>query len=155
MASQSSMSSMSKVRASLLRKEVAEGVSSIYAGTGMPRTIKKLSAEEIADRRRQLDAYEASRPAGEKRQSKWTRKLGAIEADTKAIKKDTEAIRGTTQAILEDTKFLRNVFEGGEQPRKDGQSDKERIKQLRVQKRIIDNEIGDLREREGKRSARS
>ena len=31
------------------------------------------------------------------------------------------------------------IIEGGEQPRKDGQSDKERIKQLRVQKRIIDN----------------
>ena len=94
MASQSSQSSMSKVRASILRKEVAEGVSSIYAGTGMPRTIKKLSAEEIADRRRQLDAYEASRPAGEKRQSKWTRKLGAIEADTKAIKKENRGHQG-------------------------------------------------------------
>ena len=128
MASQSSMSSMSKVRASLLRKEVAEGVSSIYAGTGKPRTIKKLTAEEIADRRRQLEAYEASRPAGEKRQSKWTRKLGAIEADTKAVKADTTAIKNDTTEILEDTKAIRDALAGKELPRKEGQSDKERLK---------------------------
>ena len=76
--------------------------------------IKKLSAEEVADRRRQLEAYEANRPAGEKRQSKWTRKLGAIEADTKAIKADTTAIKKDTTEILEDTKAVRNALAGKE-----------------------------------------
>ena len=46
---------------------------------------------------------------------------------------------------------LRDFFEGGEVPRKEGQSDKARMKELRLVKRTADNEIGDLKEREQKR----
>ena len=96
----------------------------------------------------QLAAFDVKMKATAKRgvysRGKLIKQLGSI-------KNDTEAIKGTTHAIHEDTKVSRNVIEGGEQPRKDGQSDKARIKQLRVQKRLIDNQIGDLKESESKR----
>ena len=86
------------------------------------------------------------------------KQFSSIKNDTEAIKGTTEAIKGTaeaikctTDAIHEKVEVICNAMEGGEQPRKEGQSDKARIKQLRVQKRLIDNEIGDLKEREGKR----
>ena len=69
----------------------------------------------------------------------------AIKGTTEAIKGTAEAIKCTTDAIHEKVEVICNVMEGGEQPRKEGQSDKARIKQLRVQKRLIDNEIGDLK----------
>ena len=68
-----------------------------------------------------------------------------------SIKKDTAAIKTNTEAVLDDTKALRAIAEGEEVPRKPGQSDKARLKQIRLQKRLLDNEAGDLREREAKR----
>ena len=50
-----------------------------------------------------------------------------------------------------DTKVVKDILMGREVPRAAGQSAKDRIKQLRLRKRLDDNEIGDLREEEGKR----
>ena len=57
------------------------------------------------------------------------------------VKDDTAVVRG-------DTAALRNFFEGGEVPRKEGQSDQARLGELRVQKRLMDNEIKGLNEKE-------
>ena len=69
------------------------------------------------------------------------RKMNQMEAHINEKEKDMQQKQEQTQ----------NILEGGEQPRKELQSDKACIKQLRMQKRLIDNEIGDLKERESKR----
>ena len=77
--------------------------------------------------------------------------------DVRAAKEDViDAVAGVEQkvdATAADTKVIKNVLMGKEFPRPADQSGKERLKQLRTTKRIIDNEIGDLREEEGNRLA--
>jgi hypothetical protein len=77
--------------------------------------------------------------------------------DVRAAKEDViDAVAGVEQkvdATAADTKVIKNVLMGKEVPRHADQSGKERLKQLRTTKRIIDNEIGDLREEEGNRLA--
>ena len=77
--------------------------------------------------------------------------------DVRAAKEDViDAVAGVEQkvdATAADTKVIKNVLMGKEVPRPADQSGKERLKQLRTTKRIIDNEISDLREEEGNRLA--
>ena len=98
----------------------------------------ELTSTEREMREGQLAAYDASTKDTGKRvykAAKWSKQLCSIEKDTDAIKGTAEAIKCTTDAIHEKVEILCNVMEGGEQPRKEGQSDKARVKQLRVQKR--------------------
>ena len=82
---------------------------------------------------------------------KWIKQLGSIKNDTEAIKGTTEAIKGTAEAIKADTTSILGLLKGQEVERDKDQSDKERLKQIRTIKRQLDNEVADLKEREGKR----
>ena len=111
--------------------------------------MKHLDEKDIQFRRDKLAAYDAQK----KRVNcgKWGLKLSAVAKTTEAIKNDTVAIKADTEAVLGDTKAMRNILEGKEIGAKPGQADKERLKELRTVKRQIDNEIGDVKERELKR----
>ena len=120
------------------RKDLAEG-KRIRGDKEFP-----LTEEESARRLQKLAEYDAHQQQKRSRPGKWAQKLTGIAKNTVAIKADTEAVLG-------DTKAMRNILEGKEIGAKPGQSDKERLKELRTVKRQIDNEIGDVKERELKR----
>ena len=77
--------------------------------------------------------------------------------DVRAAKEDViDAVAGVEQkvdATAVDIKQVKSILMGGTTPRPADQSGKERLKQLRTTKRIIDNEISDIREDEGNRLA--
>jgi hypothetical protein len=68
-----------------------------------------------------------------------------------AVMSEGQKVADKVDKVKDDTAAIRNFFEGGEVHRKEGQSDKARVKELRLLKRTVDNEIGDLKEREQKR----
>ena len=106
--------------------------------------------EEMDHRRQKLAEYDAQKKRVNT--GKWGLKiLSTVAKTTEAIKNDTVAIKADTEAVLGDTQAMRNILEGKEIGVKPGQTDKSRLKQLRMVKRQIDNEIGDVRERESKR----
>ena len=140
---------ISKTTASVFRRELTEGITTNFAGKGLPRTSRDLTDEERDIRQQKLAEYDAQKKRVNT--GKWTLKLSAVARTTEAIKNDTVAIKADTEAVLGDTKAMRNILEGKETGAKPGQSDKERLKELRTVKRQIDNEIGDVKERELKR----
>jgi hypothetical protein len=77
--------------------------------------------------------------------------------DVRAAKEDViDAVAGVEQkvdATAADIEVIKNVLMGKEVPRHAGQSDKERLKQLRTAKGSMNNEIVDIRERETLRLA--
>ena len=121
---------ISKTTASVFRRELAEGITTNFAGKGLPRTSRDLTDEEKDIRQQKLAEYDAQKKRGNI--GKWALKLSAVARTTEAIKADTEAVLG-------DTKAMRNILEGKEIGAKPGQSDKSRLKQLRMVKRQIDN----------------
>jgi hypothetical protein len=137
---------MSKTLISTYRKEVAESRTMAYQGQGQPRKLVPLTPEQIKVRQEKIATYDAWLQTQGKRTvvKKWGQQLNDIKANT-------QAIMANTTAIKDDTTAIRNALDGEEIPRKQGQTDKNRLKQLRLQKRGIDNEISDLREREQKR----
>lgn len=62
--------------------------------------------------------------------------------------KDT---RSLIAPLAADVTAVKDLLLGTERPKTPGRSDKERLKELRIQKRCMDNEISDLRERESTR----
>jgi hypothetical protein len=140
---------ISKTTASVFRKELVDETITHFAGAGLPRTERPATAEEMDHRRQKLAEYDAQKKRVNT--GKWALKLSAVAKTTEAIKNDTVAIKADTEAVLGDTKAMRNILEGKEIGAKPGQADKERLKELRTVKRQIDNEIGDVKERELKR----
>jgi membrane protein involved in colicin uptake len=91
--------------------------------------------------------------------------LQAVRADGDTtrtlVKSDGQETRDVLTPIAKDAKDSRDaavavheLLLGKEAPRRAEQTDKERLKQLRLLKRHQDNEIGDLREREDARKRR-
>ena len=141
---------ISLTAASLFRKELATKTISRYVGKGLPRAERDATDEEMDHRRQKLAEYDAQKKRVNT--GKWGLKiLSTVAKTTEAIKNDTVAIKADTKSILGDTHAMRNILEGKEIGVKPGQTDKSRLKQLRMVKRQIDNEIGDVRERESKR----
>ena len=68
-----------------------------------------------------------------------------------AVMEEGQRVVGKVEEVKDDTVAIRAFFEGGEVPRKEGQTDKARMKELRLLKRKVDNEIGDLKECEQER----
>jgi hypothetical protein len=99
----------------------------------------EIDAATLASKRSQIAAWEAARGAGvvRTRAAKWSRMLTDIATDTK------EARDAAVDA--------RRILMGEDVPRGGGQSDKERLKQLRLLKTNQNNEILELREREAVR----
>ena len=64
---------------------------------------------------------------------------------------ESSQVQAKVQEVKEDVKELKGLLRGEEAPRAEGQSDKERIKELRLRKRVMDNELADLKEREANR----
>jgi hypothetical protein len=140
---------ISLAAASLFRKELATKTITRYVGKGLPREERDATDEEMDHRRQKLAEYDAQKKRVNT--GKWALKLSAVAKTTEAIKNDTVAIKADTEAVLGDTKAMRNILEGKEIGAKPGQTDKERLKELRMVKRQLDNEIGDVKERELKR----
>ena len=83
-----------------------------------------LTAEAISEKKQRIASYNLGKRAN---LGKLQKQLNGIAADTKDIKKDTTE-------ILEDTKAIRDA-----------------LKEIRLLKRPLDNEVGDIKERESKR----
>ena len=62
-----------------------------------------------------------------------------------------EAVMAEGDRVCGRIKSVEGLIRGEDAPRVEGQSDKARLKELRLKKRAMDNEIGDLRESEAKR----
>ncbi len=119
--------------ASLYRKEVAEEQTSVFAGAGKPRTLRRLSETEIVERKRKLSAYDASLPDTRRgAKGKWAKKINSLIADTKDIKEATTQIKEAQEGIKKDTTCILGLLKGQEVERDADQSDKERLKQIRT-----------------------
>jgi hypothetical protein len=63
--------------------------------------------------------------------------------------------RSLITPLVDDVAVVKDLLLGKERRPSPGRTDKERLKELRIQKRCMDNEISDLREREGDRLSES
>ena len=80
----------------------------------------------------------------------------SIKYDIRASKEDVlDAVAAEGVSTRRAIGACENVLMGEPVPRKPGQTDKARLKQLRTQKRVMDNEVSDLREKEGVRIAQA
>lgn len=65
-----------------------------------------------------------------------------------AVMGEGQRVADKVDQVKEDTSVIRNIFEGGEIPRKEGQSDQDHLGKLRLQKRALENQIIKLNEKE-------
>jgi hypothetical protein len=135
------------------RKEIESRKISHHQGKGLPRVERDTTEDEIETKKRKLAERQQwlQQNGRGPYKTRLAVKIGSIKGDTKAIKKGTEAIKKDTGALLDDTKAIRNSLEGKEVLPKEGQTDKERIKEIRMVKQKLDNEAGDIKARESKR----
>ena len=114
--SSSELSGLISVKlASLYRKEVAEEQTSVFAGAGKPRTLRRLSETEIVERKRKLSAYDASLPDTSRgAKGKWAKKINSLIADTKDIKEATTQIKEAQEGIKKDTTCILGLLKGQE-----------------------------------------
>ena len=80
-----------------------------------------------------------------------TRSVKSVGNKVDDVKVDTDNILGDTGTLMADTGQILCALRGGPTPQREGQSAKDRLKEIRLAKRLLDNEAGDLRESEGKR----
>jgi hypothetical protein len=134
-----------------IRKEICSG--KYKSGIAIDETA-------MAGKRLQYAAWEAARNPGKGvKASKWNRHLGGIAATVRADGGATRALvtseavetREALAPIAEGVTAVRDMFLGKEVPRHPGQTTKERLKQLRLIKTVINGECKDLCEEEAVR----
>ena len=81
-------------------------------------------------------------------EQKDKRPVARVNAHTTAV------VRASEERLSRDIKEVHDVLRGKETGRQEDQTDKERLKQIRLQKRALDNEVGDIKERESERLAK-
>ena len=81
-------------------------------------------------------------------EQKDKRPVARVNAHTTAVVHESE------ERVRRDIKDVNDVLSGKETGPQEGQTDKERLKQVRLQKRALDNEVGDIKERESERLAK-
>jgi len=81
-------------------------------------------------------------------EQKDKRPVARVNAHTTAV------VHASEERLSRDIKEVHDVLRGKETGLQDGQTDKERLKQIRLLKRTLDNEVSDIKERESGRLAK-
>jgi hypothetical protein len=114
--------------------------------SGKFKSGREIDAATLESKRSQYTAWEAAR-GGVTRAAKWSRQLTDIAKNV-----------GETQKVATEARdaavSARDILQGKEVPRSAGQTDAERVKELRLKIRLNHNEIGDLKEKEDARKRR-
>lgn len=141
---------ISRVTASIYRKALATNKTVVRMGQGKPRIVKILTLAQRDFREQPLQAYDAKRSVYA---SKWSKQLNTFQSTAADIQKDTKDLKECQERMQGDTEGILGLLKGKEIECDPEPSDKERTKDIRLFKRQLDNEVGDIKEREVKRLA--